>query len=74
MSKFYVITGNGRRFESPSLPVMKSTLEYTINTMVSLGYGLIIKDCSPELEDFLFELQKKYPMKIVDLPSSNDKI
>lgn len=74
MSKFYIVTGDGRRFESPSLEVMKKTLEYTIGALVNVGFGLTITDCSPELEDFLIELQTQYPAKIVDLPYSTDKI
>ncbi|TIW54180.1 MAG: hypothetical protein E5V54_22680 [Mesorhizobium sp.] len=74
MSKFFVVTSHGQRYESPNLEVMKTMLEYTVNAVTQLGFPLAITDWSPELEDFLMKLQQQYPRQIIDLSSSNDKI
>ncbi|TIT62213.1 MAG: hypothetical protein E5W90_31600 [Mesorhizobium sp.] len=67
MAQFYVVDGHGRRFEGNDLGEMQRNIEYTVKALVKIGSGLIITDCSPELESFLLDLRQQYPSKICRL-------
>lgn len=55
----YVVIG-GTKFIG-TLEDTKKAIEYTVKVKVSIGSGLVITDASPELTDFLLDLQKRYP-------------
>lgn len=63
MSEFYVVS-NGQRFVASDLEQMKFAIEKTVKMMVGMGSGVIITDASPDLDEWLLELQRKYPPKI----------
>jgi hypothetical protein len=62
MTNVFVVTQNGQRFEG-DLETTKRSIEYAVKTMVDLGSGVVITDASPELTEFLLDLQKRYPPK-----------
>ncbi|TIW05738.1 MAG: hypothetical protein E5V74_01750 [Mesorhizobium sp.] len=62
MSEFFVVS-NGRRFIESDLERMKVHIEKTVKLMVGMGSGVQITDASPELHEWLLELQRKYPPK-----------
>ncbi|AEG53172.1 hypothetical protein [Sinorhizobium meliloti] len=62
MAEVYVVTGSGQRYVG-DLESVKEAIESTVKSMVAYGSGLVIIDASPELTDFLIDLQIRYPWK-----------
>ncbi|TPL42649.1 MULTISPECIES: hypothetical protein [unclassified Mesorhizobium] len=74
MGKFYVVTEDGRRYESDSQAEAQHWVEYAVKALNRIGAGIVITDWSPELGDFLRKLSEEYPRVKLSLSYSTDKI
>ncbi|TPI86422.1 hypothetical protein [Mesorhizobium sp. B2-8-9] len=62
-TEVFVVTGDGQRYVG-TLEQAKVEIEQTVAAAVRRGSGLIITDASPELHDFLIDLNRHYPPNV----------
>lgn len=58
----YIVTGDDQRYVG-DLETTKRSIKGAVEIFVRMGKGLVIVDASPELTDFLRDLQKQYPWR-----------